>query len=141
MLKLLALLVLLPCSAWADGRYMTQVQPAYMDEGDSPVEFSVACSSLSWTMIVSSDTISRSVLFYAPVDNTASSSVCISLSSNTTACSASKPGTELTPDSSVTDYTKARWFCRARSGSTDRVKGWRSRDKRDYGDIGNPALQ
>lgn len=142
MFKLIAALLFLPCMAFADGRYRTQVQPVYQDEGDEPVPYSVSCSSTAWTQIVSSDTISRSVLFYTPSDNTASSSICIStISSSFTSCVAGTAGTELTPDSALTDYTKKRWFCRARANGNGIIKGWRSRDKRDGGDIGNPALQ
>lgn len=146
MLKVLALLMCLPVLSWADGVATTQVQPVHIDEGDSPVLFSVQCSSQAWTVIVDSDTISRSVTMYSPRTNPNASTdaVCIStITSSFTSCVDGTAGVELTPDSSFTDYTKVKWNCRGRANNSSlhTIKGYRSRDKRDYGNIGNPALQ
>jgi len=138
MLKIgLLALLWLPSSAYAEGAKAFQPQAIFQDEGDQVIPYSVQCASTSWTVLVSSNIISRSVLYVALSGN--STSICIS--SMTTAgyaCQDSTPGIELTPGSSLSDYTKVVWYCRARQtvGATDTrgyIKGRRSRDSGDDG--------
>jgi len=146
MLKALALVLLLQGAGQAAGLKSTEVQPTHLDEGRNPVFFSVQCSSQAWTVVQSSDTISRSITMYAPRTNPngASDAVCISSVTTTSqACNDGVGGVELTPDSAFTDYTKVQWNCRSRANNTQlgTVKGYRGRDKGDYGYIGAPDLQ
>jgi len=100
------------------------------DEGDTPSGFAISCSNSAWTQIVAADDDSRSVLFQAL--STSSGNVCIStVTAAGAACDDTTPGPELIPGASVTDYTSSRWNCRARSGGTAVVKGYRSLDSAD----------
>lgn len=115
-------------------------QPVYMEEGDAPLDFSVECSSQAWTVAVSSDIISRSVVYYAPHDNPSASGDSVCLSTTTASgdtCTAARPGVELRPGASYTDYTTAAMRCRSRANNSDlgQIKGRRSRDSRDQGRV------
>lgn len=115
-------------------------QPVYREEGDVPLDYSVECDSNTWTVVVTSDTISRSVLYYAPHDNPSASGDSVCLSTTTAAndtCTAARPGVELRPGASYTDYTTAAMRCRSRANNSSlgRVKGRRSRDSRDQGRV------
>ncbi len=131
------LLCFLAVHVHAEGAKAFQPQSTFVDEGDAVIPYSILCSSTSWTVLVSSDIISRSVLYQAVTANT--TQVCISTITTTGyACLTSTPGMELEPGSTLSDYTKAGFSCRARqtTGASDTrgyIKGRRSRDQGDYG--------
>ncbi len=128
----------------AQGTLNIQPSTVYQSEGRNPVPFSVTCSTPSWTVVVSSDAISRSTFMEAISSNTAA--VCllpftggvtptVAVSSQ---CVTATKGIELPPNSAYTDYSKAAWACAASSGTVNQViKGVRTRDAGDYGNIGN----
>lgn len=113
------------------------VQPVAIDEGDAPIPFAVTCSSTAWTVLVASDTIRRSVL--AQTSFGVGTAVCISTgpAGDPRTCVDSTPGIELS-SSTWNDSSKSQWFCRSRAallGPLGILKGYVSRDKRDYGYI------
>ncbi len=139
LLPVLGLLFILPFTASAEGASKRSPQAVYIDEGDAIIPFAVTCASLSWTQILSSDTISRSVLYVAVSTN--STTICIStISASGYACTDDTPGMDLVPGASLADYTSISWYCRARqaAGAADtrgKIKGRRSRDRGDYGAV------
>ena len=147
MSKLLAGMILsCAISAQAAGALRLQPSPEWRAEGDSPILYSINCSSVAWTLIKSSDTIRRSILIQASPDNPSSTTdgVCISSTQATaTACTSAVAGVELLAGYSLTDYTTIAWYCRSRANATttSRVKGYTCRDKGDYGSIGSAGLQ
>jgi hypothetical protein len=120
------------------GTKFPQITPVYQEEGRQRVFFSATCTGSSWTLVVSSDSISRSTLITALAAN--SEPVCLSSSTATGSCSATTQGPELPASSSLTDYSHGEWYCQSYSG-TQYVKGYRTRDKGDYGNIGAPSVQ
>lgn len=136
-------LLLCPSLAFAEGAKQFQPISIYQDEGNSTLPYSVQCDSNTWTVLVSSDAISRSLLMYAPHDNPNASTDSICISTITTAgytCTASTPGTELRAGASLTDHGSTAWRCRGRANnaSLGYIKGYRSRDTNDQGRVGIP---
>lgn len=118
-------------------------QSVYQSEGRNPVMFAVTCATATWTLVIASDTISRSTFIETPGTN--NQVVCLSFSSapaNPSQCVATQPGVILPQGSSLTDYTHAAWYCAASSGTTSQnIVGYRTRDKGDYGRISDPSRQ
>lgn len=133
----MGLFCLFPALSHSEGALETGPKPIWLDEGDVPIPFSVTCASTSWTTLVSSDTIRRSLLVQSVSDN--SKNICISTITTTGyACADGTPGIELGGKDTWSDYTVISWKCRARQtvGSTDTrgvLKGIVYRDKGDYG--------
>ncbi len=135
--------------AQAEGMGALQAIPMYQSEGSNPLKFSVTCPTATWTQVVSSDTISRSTFFQAVTSNT--TTVCLIPAANAAAaptiavssqCVTATQGVELPPNSALTDYSRAAWYCLSSSGTVSNViKGYRTRDKRDIGNIGAAGLQ
>ena len=133
------LLGLIP-TAWSEGADNKGTQRTFNDDGRDPVLFNVTCDSFSWTTVVTSDTISRSVLFQW--EPTSASGVCIATwTIATSSCTSLTNGpfiSSATP--SFTSYDQNRWNCRATSvnSAASRVRGYRARDRGDYGGINKP---
>lgn len=128
-------------------KYM-ESQAVYQSEGSNPITFNIACATASWTQVVSSDTISRSTFMESISSNT--NSICLLATSNnviptvavSSQCINVTKGPELAPNSSLTDYSRAAWYCAASSGTVvNYIKGYRTRDLRDSGWIGATGLQ
>ncbi len=134
--------------AAAEGMKYQESQAVYQSEGSNPVTFNVSCATATWTVIIASDTISRSTFMESVSSNTYS--ICLLPITNGTApsvavssqCTTSTQGPELIPNSALTDYSRAGWACASSSGTvTQTLKGYRTRDKRDTGWIGASGLQ
>lgn len=134
--------------AGAEGMKYEFSQAVYQSEGSNPVAFSVSCATASWTVVVASDTISRSTFLESVSSNT--TNICLLPVTNGIApsvsvssqCTTATPGPELPPNSSLTDYSRAGWACASSSGTVSNIiKGYRTRDKRDSGWVGAPGLQ
>lgn len=132
----------------AEGMKYQEAQPVFQSEGSNPVTFNVNCATATWTIIIASDTISRSTFMEAISSNT--NNVCLLPVTNGVApsvaasgqCTTATQGLELAPNSSLTDYSRAGWACAAASGTVVNViKGYRTRDKRDIGWVGASGLQ
>lgn len=140
----LAIAALVLCSpARAQYRDKIGVLPEYRLEGRSIIPFSTSCSSSAWTIVVASDTISRSVLYLVPT-STPTMTVCLSTSqASGVSCVDATPGVEIAAGLSLTDYTTSAFYCRSRAGTlTGTVKGYRSRDSLgDAGYIALPGMQ
>lgn len=124
--------------ARAQGMLQVQGTTVYQSEGRDPVTFDVQCTTAPWVNVVSSDTISRSTFFQAISSNT--TTICLVPGNTSPAasvrCSTTTAGPELAPNSALTDYSRAAWWCAASSGTTTQVlKGYRTRDRSDYGAI------
>lgn len=104
-------------------------QMQYRDEGNTRDLFNVSCSSTAWTTLISSQPVSRQVIFMALESNT--DGVCLSSATSSNACDDSKKGPELEAGSSLTDYGILGWTCRSRANSVGRIKGYRSRHSSD----------
>lgn len=127
-----------PKAAHAQGQINVQPAPVFQNEGRDPIPFNVTLSSLTLTVIVSSDTIVRSTYFQSVSSNT--TSICISPSSGSTNCTTSWAGWQLSPNSSMIQYTRSAWYGRLPSGApAQAVSGFRTRDRGDYGTISSPA--
>lgn len=135
---------------WANAQNQKYVepQPVFMSEGRNPLTFNVSCATATWTIIVSSDTIARSTFMQSSSSNT--NTICLLPSATGTApsvsvssqCVSATQGPELTPSSALTDYSHAAWYCASSSGTVaNTIRGYRTRDKGDYGYIGAPGLQ
>jgi hypothetical protein len=130
-------LATIPALCQAEGAKAFQPQATYVDEGDSAVPFSILCASTSWTALISSDTISRSVVYQAPTTNSAT--ICLSTMTTTAiACAVTTPGIELPAGMSFSDNAKYAWYCRSKEDGVSAdtrgyIKGRRSRDKGDLG--------
>lgn len=128
----------------AQGQINQYPAPVFQNEGRDPIAFNVLCATTPWTMAASSDTISRSTFLEATSSNTYA--VCL-VPGNTappasTRCSTGTVGVELPPNSSYTDYSRAAWWCAASSGTIAQpLKGVRTRDRGDYGNIAAPGKQ
>src|SRR3990167_6470373 len=86
----------------------------YQSEGANPEFFNVTCDSFSWTTVVSSDVISRSVTFqWEPASNAA---VCLSSYTVASAsCTVSTQRVELSSSTpAFTSYDQNRWNCRTK---------------------------
>lgn len=119
----------LASAAHAQGMNTYQPSPVFQAEGRQRTLISTTCVSNSWTLVASTDVISRSWLIQAPSGNTAT--VC--LSSNTaTDCAITTPGIELAPNTALTDYGHAKWYCESYSG-TQYLKGYYTWDQADSG--------
>ncbi len=145
---LAAFAVLVPRWARAEGMKYQESQAVYQSEGSNPVTFVVSCATATWTIVIASDTISRSTFIESVSSNT--NTVCLLPITNGVAptvavssqCTTATQGPELVPSSSLTDYSRAGWACAASSGTvTNTLKGYRTRDKRDTGWIGASGLQ
>lgn len=131
----------IPHIVLAQGQKYYEPQPVFQSEGRNPIAFSVNCATATWTLVIASDTISRSTLMESISSNTVS--ICLSPSvTSSSQCVTGTPGPELSPNSSLTDYSHVAWYCSASSGTTSQtIKGYRTRDKGDYGIIGSAPLQ
>lgn len=145
---LAALAVIGPRFVLAQNEKFHEPQPVFQSEGRNPITFNVSCATATWTLVVASDTISRSTFMEAISSNT--NTVCLLPVANGVAptvavssqCTTATQGPELPPNSSLTDYTRAAWYCAASSGTVSNViKGYRTRDKGDYGNVGALGLQ
>lgn len=145
---LAALAVLAPHSVMAQGEKYQEPQPVYQSEGRNPIPFRVSCATASWTIVVASDTIARSTFMESISSNT--NAICLLPSATMTTpsvsissqCMTATQGPELPPNSSLTDYSRAAWYCAASSGTVANIlKGYRTRDKGDYGRIGDASRQ
>ena len=146
---LLAVLALMPGLVHAQGALQEQETPTFESEGFNPIPFNVACATASWTVVVASDTISRST-FFENIPENSSNTICllpftggvtptVAISSQ---CISVTKGVHLPMAAAITDYTHAGWACASSSGTvTEQISGYRTRDSGDYGDISNPALQ
>lgn len=134
-------LLFLPSLALAQGQKYIESQPTFQSEGRNPVSFNVSCATASWTLVIASATISRSTFMESISSNTYS--VCLNpVSAPSTQCAQSAVGIELMPTQGYTDYSKASWWCSASSGTiTQTIKGVRTQDKGDYGNIGAASQQ
>lgn len=139
-LSILATTILVPKWVMAEASRYTDSTPVYQSEGNDRTWFNVSCATESWTIVLSSDTIARSTFIQSTSSNTYG--VCLSSGPANTACTSSTVGVELSPNSAYTDYSKNSWYCRTSAGTiAQRLKGVRTRDNHDYGNIGNRALQ
>lgn len=134
------LLCLIPSSAFSAGSLTTQPNPSYWSQGNAPLPFNIGCTTTSWTVVSSSDTIARGTIYIS--DETNSTNICISTTTNVNdLCNASTPGIDLSAGGSWTDYSEAGWNCRGKTPAgtpatvTDNIHGVRYRDKGDYGSI------
>lgn len=135
-------------STRAQGMARLEATPVFQSEGINPIAFSVTCATATWTLAVASDTISRSTFLESVSSNTYQ--ICllpvvygvmptVAISSQ---CTTATKGIELTPNSAYTDYSHAGWACASSSGTASgTIKGVRTRDRGDYGGIGDPQLQ
>lgn len=141
MKQICAVLVLIslavPVLAGPNGRKTGDTTAVFTDDGDAPVLFSISCSSQAWTVLVSSDSISRSLLAQWGTNNLVG--VCISSTTTSgTVCDDSIGGVELSSTTVAwSDNTKAGWNCRSRANASNVgiLKGYRARDSGDYGAI------
>ena len=132
-LLVLSLLAGSAVPAFSNSAREIQTTPTYRDEGNAPELFNVACDSFTWATVVSSDTISRSVLFQWDASSLAG--VCISTWTDGN-CNSETKGVEISSATpSFTSYDQIRWNCRARpvNVAASRIKGYRARDRGDYG--------
>ncbi len=151
----LSSLFLLPCvclRVWAAGAIKSGVSPQFRNDGDSPIMFSVSCSSnatpaAAWTVLAASDTIRRSILVQFPVDNGVTG-ICISSNAaSAQSCNDTLGGIELSTGtlglSNLFLYTNSALYCRSRDNATviGVLKGILFRDKRDQSLVGSAALQ
>lgn len=146
-LGLIVGLVALASWARAQGMASLEVQPVFQSEGFDPIPFSVSCPTSTWTVVVASDTISRSTFLESITAN--ANTICllpfqlgvvptVAVSSS---CVTAAKGIELTPASSYTDYTHVGWACISSGTVTNVIKGVRTRDSGDYGMISAPEFQ
>lgn len=135
-------------AARAEGMKYQEAQAVYQSEGSNPVSFNVNCATATWTIVIASDTISRSTFMESISSNT--NNICLLPITNGVApsvavssqCTTATQGPELVPSSELTDYSRAGWACASASGTVVNVlKGYRTRDKRDTGWIGASGLQ
>ena len=125
-----------------------EVTPMFQSEGFNPLPFNASCATATWTIVIASDTISRSTFLESISSNT--NSIClipftlgvvptVAVSSQ---CVTSTKGIELQPNTAYTDYSHAGWACAASSGTVSgTIKGVRTRDSGDYGGINSPEFQ
>lgn len=137
---------------WAAGLLKYEVQPMARNDGDSPIMFSVSCSSnatpaAAWTVLAASDTIRRSILIQFPVDNGVTG-ICISSNAaSAQSCNDTLGGIELSTGtvglSNLYMYTNSALYCRSRDNATaiGTLKGIMFRDKRDQYLSGSGSLQ
>lgn len=147
---LLGAFLLAPVAVRAQGVLKNETTPVQQSEGRDPIVFTASCTSSGWTLVISSDVIAYSTLIVAVTSNTAgvclyptssSSSSASPSGANQSGCFPYTGGTELpAQNSSLTDYSKAAWWCRSVAG-TQNLKGYRTRDRGDYGKISQPGLQ
>ncbi len=138
LLGLAAMAVLGPRWVRAQGTKESQPITMYRAEGRDVVYFNVSCATATWTVVLSSDSIARSTFIQAISSNT--QAVCLSSATSSQNCDSSAAGPELPPTSALTDYGHAGWACKAVTGtSAQRLKGYRARDRGDYGAIGLPG--
>lgn len=122
--------------------------PVSLSEGFNPITFNVACATATWTLVIASDTISRSTFLENIPEN--ANTICIlpvlkgvlptvAISSQ---CMSATQGVHLPTSAAYTDYSHAGWACASSSGTvTGQISGVRTRDSGDYGLIGASALQ
>ena len=145
---LLAVLALIPGLVHAQGMDQIQVMPVFESEGFNPIPFNVACGTNSWTVVVASDTISRSTFMENIPEN--ANTICLipftggvlpTVGTNGQ-CTSTTKGVHLPTSAATTDYTHSGWACQTAAGSvTGQISGYRTRDSGDYGGISDPALQ
>lgn len=148
LMSLAALAALGPRFARAQGMAKQEAMPVFQSEGRNPITFAVACATATWTVVIASDTIARSTFIESISSNTASicllpiASATVPTVAISSQCVPQTQGTELPPNSALTDYNRSGWACIASSGTaTQYLKGYRTRDKGDIGYIGAPGLQ
>lgn len=138
-LAIIALAIFSPEPAKADGLEKPLVTPVTQDDGNQPIIFSIACSTSAWTLVVSSDSITRGTMFETVPNNIVG--VCLSTAATSIPCQDSTPGVELSSGtySAFTTKDKSAWYCAGRSATgstvTTYVKGIRERDRGDLGAI------
>lgn len=142
MLKWILLLLILPGSCFAAGSLRIESQPVYTAQGNAAIPYNTSITTTSWTVVISSDIITRGLIIESDPANTVT--ICISTTTNSNdGCSASTPGVKLSAGGSWTDYSEMQWTARGYTASgatlTQFVTGVRYRDKGDYGNIGSPS--
>lgn len=140
-MKLLIALMFLAPSAFAGGSNDKQTQAVYTDEGRNPVPFNVACTSYTWTVVVSSDAIRRDAFMESmSADNTVG--VCLSTAATANAsCGSTTNGPEMAPGDRLTLYNTSGYWCECRTGASCTIKGNTDEDKGDYGNRSAAATQ
>lgn len=114
--------------------------PGYQNDGDVVVPFSVQSTSASWTVVVSSRAVRRSLYIHGLDSN--AMGVCLSTTSTAAiACDDSAAGVEFSTGTALTPglrehrfYTEAAIYVRNRAGDTyprPRVKGYETYDSED----------
>lgn len=146
LLTAIVLVAVSPNSSHAQNEKFREPQPVFQSEGRNPYAFNVSCSTSAWTIVVTSDTIARSTFIESISSNT--NNVCllpgptvptVAVSSQ---CTTATQGPELVPSSSLTDYSRAAWYCASSSGTVSNIlKGYRTRDVGDAGLVGNKIGQ
>lgn len=146
---LLLLICALPCSAFAQGASGVGPSPVYFNEGNAPIPYNTAITTTSWTVVISSDIISRGLIIESDPANTVT--ICISTltvsgigGAANDACAATTTGVKLSPGGSWTDYSDNKWTARGYTATgaaalIQYLSGVRYRDKGDYGSIGASA--
>jgi hypothetical protein len=116
--------------------------PTFVDNGRDRIDFTTACPSANWALVfASTDAISRAV--YIEADTTNGATICLGTIGATWSCDNTAPGYVLGTSSVLIDYSHSAWYCRAGANaqSTQRLRGYRLRDRGDYGRIGAAAVQ
>jgi hypothetical protein len=106
--------------------------PTSREEGDTTIQFSSACPTGSWILVVSSGTSRRSA--YLEASNFNAGTVCLSTAPIGTTCSSSTPGSDLAAGQSITDYGHSAWYCMGATAG-NLVKGAVSCDGLDPGGL------
>lgn len=141
-----ALLCLGPRWVRAQGAYRLQAVPDFQTQGRDPVSFNVTCSSYTWTVFKSSDTIGRAVFVQNPSTSTSNIGIIFAdptYSAPTVSYDTTTAGIDLSAGAAIfTDATRAAGYCRVPvNAAAQHLKGYWNRDRGDYGQIGDPTLQ
>jgi hypothetical protein len=109
--------------------------PVFQTEGRDAIFLSTVCTASSWSVVVSSDAISRSLFLQALSGNTGN--ICLGTGPNRTtdACVSTMASVELATSATYTTFSKEGIWCRSVQGSQT-LKGKRTRDRSDFGYIG-----
>lgn len=124
--------ILAPRFVKAQGEKEILPIPMFMTEGRDPVYFNISCTTAAWAVVVSSDQIARSTFIESISSNTMN--ICLSSTTSSQNCDSTAAGPELVPGQTLTDYSRAAWSCKSVTGTSAQViKGYRTRDRGDYG--------